>query len=60
MEFIDGVEVGALLCSAAGYLHYLYGLLRLDPATVSPSINHMPVPGALSGRPTCKTRAVSS
>ena len=39
----------ALLCSAAGYFLYLYGLFRLDPTTVSSYINLIPVVGALSG-----------
>jgi drug/metabolite transporter (DMT)-like permease len=39
----------ALLCSAAGYFLYLYGLFRLNPTTVSSYINLIPVFGALSG-----------
>jgi drug/metabolite transporter (DMT)-like permease len=38
-----------LLCSAAGYFLYQYGLFRLNPTTVSSYINLIPVFGALSG-----------
>jgi drug/metabolite transporter (DMT)-like permease len=39
----------SLLCSAAAYFLYLYGLFRLNPTTVSSYINLIPVFGALSG-----------
>jgi drug/metabolite transporter (DMT)-like permease len=39
----------AILCSAAAYFLYLYGLFRLNPTTVSSYINLIPVIGALSG-----------